>query len=59
MLCVCVCVGRKRLRLTWLWHNNRLNNSSNQTVFLGNFQLSVESNPGLLCFCFTSLCDWS
>ena len=24
-----------------------------------NFQLSVESNPGLHWFCFTTLCDWS
>ena len=24
-----------------------------------NFQLSVESNPGLNCFCFTVLFDWS
>ena len=24
-----------------------------------NFQLSVQSNPGLLWFCFTSFCDWS
>ena len=23
------------------------------------FQLSVESNPGLHWFCFTTLCDWS
>ena len=21
--------------------------------------MSVESNPGLHCFCFTTLCDWS
>ena len=26
---------------------------------LSNFQSSVKSNPGLLCFCFTSSCDWS
>ena len=26
---------------------------------LNNFQLSVESDPGLLCFSLTSLCDWS
>ena len=24
-----------------------------------NFKLSVKSNPGLLWFCFVSLCDWS
>ena len=24
-----------------------------------NFQLSVESNPGLHWFCFTLLCEWS
>ena len=24
-----------------------------------NFQFSVESNPGLHWFCFTTLCDWS
>ena len=23
------------------------------------FRFSVESNPGLLLFCFSSLCDWS
>ena len=26
---------------------------------LNNFQLSVESDPGLLCFSLTSLSDWS
>ena len=26
---------------------------------MSNFQLSVESNPGLHWFCFTRLCDWS
>ena len=24
-----------------------------------NFKLSVEKNPGLLCFCINSFCDWS
>ena len=28
-------------------------------VIESNFQLNVQRNPGLLCFCFTSFCDWS
>ena len=27
-------------------------------IHLSGFQLSVESNPELLWFCFTALCDW-
>ena len=36
----------------------RINTSRYQTL-TSSFQFSVESNPEVLWFCFTSLCDWS
>ena len=36
-----------------------LQSESQTIVGQNNFQLSVESNSGLLWFCFTSFCDWS
>ena len=36
----------------------RINTSRYQTL-TSSFQFSVESNPEVLWFCFTTLCDWS
>lgn len=30
-----------------------------QIMYKSNFRLNGESDPGWLCFCFTSFCDWS
>ena len=39
--------------------NNKIKQFTNHKInHWSSFQLNVERNPGLLCFCFTSLCGW-